>query len=219
MKIKTVASIAAISLALLPAAYTRAQDAASAQANQGGSAAIAGQDEAMQMVAAQAYLKNKLNAKDAKPGSEFRAELSDSVQLKNGPKLPCGTALVGTVVSDDSQTAGTSKLALRFTQANLKDGKTIPIKATIVGVYGPESETAQNYNVSPGQQQANTWTPNQLKIDEVNVVAGADLHSVIGAQNSGVIVSKKENFKLSTGSEFALAIEAQGAAQSSRAAN
>ncbi len=30
--------------------------------------------------------------------------------------------------------SGTSKLALRFTNAKLKNGQTVPIKATIVGI-------------------------------------------------------------------------------------
>ncbi len=215
MRLSIVASIAAMSLAILPASFTRAQDISSPQANMNGSAAIAGQNEAMRMVPAQAYLKNKLDAKDAKPGTEFRAELSNSVRLKSGPRLPRGTMLVGKVVPDDSAVTGTSKLALRFTQADLKDGKVIPIKATIVGVYGPESQTAQGYDVAPGQQQANDWSPKQLKIDEVGAISGADLHSAIGGQNSGVIVStKKDDFKLGIGSEFALAIAAQGTTQS-----
>ncbi len=74
------------------------------------------------MVPARAYLTHKLDAKNSAPGTPFTANLSEAVQLKNGPKLPRGTELVGTVAADDMQLSGTSKLALRITVAHLKDG-------------------------------------------------------------------------------------------------
>jgi hypothetical protein len=166
---------------------------------------------AAQMVPARAYLKNKLDAKHAQPGTTFTANLSESVQLKNGPKLPRGTQLTGAVTANDTQTDGTSRLALTIAEAHLKNGETIPVKATIVGVWGPEDETAQGYNVAPGEQEANDWTESFLTIDEVNATPGTDLHSEIASQNSGVFVTKKKNsdVKLAAGSELAVAIAKQ----------
>lgn len=46
-----------------------------------------------------------------------------------------------------------------------------------------------------------------LQIDEIGALSGVDLHSRIASKNSGVFVStKKDDMKLSAGSEFALAI-------------
>jgi hypothetical protein len=205
--------VAALSLALLLPGLTYAQSTVNSQsaddsANQ--SDAVAAQ-QAAQMVPVRAYLKNKLDAKHAQPGTTFTATLSESVQLKNGPQLTRGTQLAGTVTTNDKQADGTSRLALNITEAHLKNGETIPVKATIVGVWGPEEETAQGYNVAPGEQEANDWTRPFLTIDEVNATSGADLHSAIASQNSGVLVTRKKNsdVKLAAGSELALAIAKQ----------
>lgn len=174
---------------------------------QTGSTSQYGRQEAKQMVAARAYLLNKLDANDMKPGADFRAKLADDVQLKNGPKLGKGTELIGKIGTDDLNIQGTSKLALCINQARLKNGKTIPVKATIVGVYGPESQNTQGYYIAPGQEQPNDWTPSIVRIDQINAVGGVDLHSRIAGQNSGVFVStKKDDVKLAAGSELALAI-------------
>lgn len=162
--------------------------------------------EAQEMVPAQAYLRHKIDAKDCKPGSRFTATLADNVQLKNGPRLDKGTELIGTVATDTMHKDNT-RLALRITQARMKDGKVIPVKATVVGIYAPESETIQGNSVAPGQEAANDWTSNTLKVDQLNAVKGVDLHSTIDGRNSAVFVSnKKEDVKISAGSELALAI-------------
>jgi hypothetical protein len=104
-----------------------------------------------------------------------------------------------------------TRLALRITQARTKDGKLIPLKATVVGIYAPESENVQGFNVAPGQEAANDWTPKTLKVDQLNAVKGVDLHSTIDGRNSAVFVSnKKEDVKISAGSELALAIAQSG---------
>jgi hypothetical protein len=211
---------AALSMALLLPGLIYAQDTVNSQPSQDSASqsdGIAAQ-EAAQMVPARAYLRDKFDARKAQPGAQFTASLSESVQLKNGPKLPRGTELVGTVTSNDKQADGTSKLALTIAQAHMKNGETIPVKATIVGVWGPEDETAQGYNVSPGEEEANDWTGKTLTIDEIGAVSGVDLHSKIGGDNSGVFVAKKnKNVKLSAGSELALAIAPQGNGQQSAA--
>ena len=205
-------SIAALSMALVLPAAVSAQSSMRPQSSQGSAdtPSLAGQGEAAQMVPAQAYLLRKLDAKDMKPGSQFIARLSETVHLKNGPELPRGTELLGKVSTDDMQLKGTSKLALRINEARLKDGKTVPVKATIVGVYAPESESMNGSNVVPGQEQANDWTNKILRVDQLDAVGGVDLHSRVNGNNSGVFVStKKDDFKIAGGSELALAIAAQ----------
>jgi hypothetical protein len=152
--------------------------------------------EAEIMVPAQAALSRDLVANKDQVGETFRATLSDTVHLKNGPELPRGTGLVGKVVEDDMSMKGTSKLALRFTNADLKDGKTIPIRATIVSVYRPSANQNTHY-----------WTDQTLQVDQIGVLKGVDLHSRISRANSGVFVSTTDDhIKLAAGSELALAI-------------
>jgi hypothetical protein len=183
--------------------------------SQNGNTPIRGRHEAMKMVPARAALDHTLDADKTKPGYEFRATLAKSVRLDNGVELPSGTMLLGRVATDDMNEAGTSKLALRFTQADLRDGQVVPIKATIVGVFKPESMNSEGYPVAPGDQVPNSWNDGTLAVDQINVLSGVDLHSRISSRNSGVFVStKKDDVKLNSGSEMTLAIAPRNSQQS-----
>lgn len=162
--------------------------------------------QAKLMVPAQAHLVSTLDARKIKTGSSFRAELSNTIHLKNGTELPRGTSLIGRVVTDHMQADGTSRLALLFTRAQLKNGKAIPIKATIVGYAPASSMSSYGYDATP----ANTWTSSTLQVDQLGAISGVDLHSKIGSKNSGVFVSrKKDEMRFSSSGQFALAIAAR----------
>jgi hypothetical protein len=202
-------TLAALSMALCLPGFIYAQSEMNSQSSLNSSTTPNSNQmrEARQMVPARAYLLNKLDANEMKPGAQFEARLSQTVHLKNGTELPKNTQLVGTVSTDDMQLHGTSKLALRITEARLRDGKMLPVKATIVGLYAPETENDQGYVVSPGDEEANGWNQNELSIHEVNAISGVDLHSRIDGSNSGVFVAtKKDNVKIAAGSELALAL-------------
>ena len=199
--------VAAIAFVVLSPQFAHARAAENSQGSLSNANPPAAQQEAMQMVPAQGDLVKPIDARKAQPGNQFRVVLSDTVHLKNGIELPHGTALIGLVSTDDMHLSGTSKLALRFTKAELKNGKVLPIKATIVGVFPPAEQDAEGYPVAAGNQDTNNWTSHMLQIDEIGALSGVDLHSRIASKNSGVFVStKKDDMKLSAGSEFALAI-------------
>lgn len=169
-----------------------------------------GHREAIKMVPARAVLVKGLDARDAPAGSAFQAKLVQKVHLKDGTELPSGTMLMGTIVQDDMQTQGRSKLALRINNAQMKDGKSVPVKATIVGVDRPHSTDAQNIGVGEGDEMPNSWNDGMLQVDQLGVVPGVDLHSKVASQNSGVFVStKKDDVSLRAGSELELAIAGQ----------
>jgi hypothetical protein len=171
----------------------------------------AGATEATQMVRAEAVLSKKLDARKVQAGEQFQATLSEKVRLKDGTELPRGTELIGTVAEDAMQTSGTSSLALKFTQADLKNGKVIPIKATIVSVFPADNEEAVD---------SNFWTPDILQVDQESAMSGVDMHSKIADTNSGEFVSKKADVKLPEGFGIALAIGApQGAQQDAAGSN
>jgi hypothetical protein len=192
MKLSTTAlSVATLSLAMISSV----------------SAQSTGQREADHMVAARASLSHALDADHTAPGSQFRATLRDNVRLSDGTQLRRGDALLGNVTTDDTNTAGKSHLALRFTSAVLKNGQTVPVKATIVALYTPDNLVSDDYDAT--QQIPNGWTDGTLRVDQIGVVKGVDLHSSIASDNSGVFVSAQNDVKLPAGSEIALAISAQ----------
>jgi len=203
-------AIAAVSLVLLSPNLARAEGV---QAAAGVNAPVMSQkaapgaaSEAQQMVRARAALTRTWDANKLKPGDRIEAKLADTVHLKNGTELPNGSTLMG-VVATDNMHPGNSKLALRFTEVKTKHGKVIPITATVVGVYGPESTNGLGYDIAAGDQQPNSWQSSELQIDQIDALSGVDLHSRIAGQNSGVFVTtKKDDVKLKEGSELSLAI-------------
>jgi len=191
-------STAALSLATFSLAVLVPLSSASAQN---------GQREADRMVRARASLNHTLDADHTAPGYQFRATLSDNVHLSDGVELHRGDALLGRVTTDDMNTPGRSRLAIRFNQAVLKNGQTVPIKATIVSLYPPGDFLNNSYST---EQIPNTWNDGTLRVDQIGAVKDVDLHSRISSQNSGVFVStKKEDVKIPAGSEIALAITAR----------
>lgn len=202
MKIHTkFMAIATAALALPLLTYT-----GTAHAEDAGSQPMAKQ-EAAAMVPANVALQNNLDARKVHAGDTFTAKLAGTARLEDGTKLPTGTILKGQVVTDDLQMKGNAKMALRFDQAQLKDGKMIPIKATIVGVCGPSSSDVSGNDVNPGDQMPNNWTASTLQVDQIDALPGVDLHSRIGGQASGLfLTSKKSDIKLDRGSELQLAL-------------
>ncbi|MGB6721967.1 MAG: hypothetical protein WBE72_14310 [Terracidiphilus sp.] len=163
----------------------------------------AAQQEAAQMVSASAHLVKTLDARKAQAGTQFEAIMDGTVHLKNGTELPHGTLLIGTVATDQMRHGGASRLALRFTQAKLRDGKTVPIHAMIAGIAAPADELGYTQS----DDGPPSWSRQTLRVDEIGVESDVDLHSGIAGANSGVLVStKKDDVKLAAGSRLSLAI-------------
>ncbi len=162
------------------------------------------QAAAAQMVPAQAVLETTIDAKKMKPGEQIRAKLIDTVQLKNGVELPKDTALVGIIATDKMKQGGPSTLALRFTQADVNDGKVIPIQAAIMGTAEPDYSVYSDYMSVPAPS---AWNGKTLRFDGIGIVSGFDLHSRIAGRNSAVLVStKKDNLTLDSQTQLSLAL-------------
>jgi len=144
--------------------------------------------EAAKMVPANASFTSVIDSQKMQVGAQFRVKLTTKVHLDNNTELPAGTILVGQIVKDDTQSGGAAKLALRFTEADLKGGKTVPIKATIVDVYALYNEGNNALVIHPLD-----WNGKTAIVDQVGVFSGVDLHSKIDSPNSGVFVSSKKN--------------------------
>jgi hypothetical protein len=208
-KYLTTLAIAAILVALPSAGFAQEANVQSGQDSQNTQATSDAGQQAGRMVPATAVLATDIDSRKMPPGSAFQAKLQDKVRLEGGPELPAGTILSGRVVNDDTQAGGTAKLALQFTEAQLKNGQAVPIKATIFNVYNVTDDDAPTAN-------SLQWNGVTLGVDQIDVVSGVDLHSRIAGPNSGVFVStKKEDIKLSRsiGVDLAIAPSAGGTQQ------
>lgn len=204
-------SVAAIALTLLTPQLAQASAVDDSKADlRDIPLTMAPQAKAQLMVPAQAALTQTLDARKVQPGQQFRITLSKTVQLKDGPELPRGTQLVGTVATGTASANDKSKMELRFTHAELKSGKVVPITATIVGIYAPVNLDSDGRAAIDGTQEPNTWTSQILEVDQIEPQSGVELQSTIASEISGTLVStKKSAIKLPAGSEIALAIAVQ----------
>ena len=204
-------SAAALLFFCSPLTHAQSQNAQSTSTN--GNSSARAQEEASQMVPAHATLEQTVDAKDYHAGEQLRARLGEDVQLKNGPNLPNGTVLIGEVSAVSTQ-AGSSRLALRFTQARLNNGATVPIKAMIVAIEAASLPPVDGE--SSAVPTRDLWNSHVYRVDQVRAVSGADLHSSITSRDSAVIVSPKKNdVKIGEGSriDLALAEQSKGNAQ------
>ncbi len=215
MKSHTILALfaAALTSAVLssPAAHAGSLDSSTTTGNTAKMATA--KREAAQMVPAVAVLMQTIDARKAHSGELFRARLTQTVELKSGAALPKGTELVGKIVKDAMKPDGTSTLALRFTAADMKQGTSVPIVATIVGVappeYGDESSSSDD-SLMPS-----AWTQAELMVEQIGALPGFDLHSSIASPDSATFTSKKKSeVKLADRTQFSLAIA--GRSKSSR---
>ena len=167
--------------------------------------------EAAKMVPANASFTSVIDSQKMQVGAQFRVKLTTKVHLDNNTELPAGTILVGQIVKDDTQSGGAAKLALRFTEADLKGGKTVPIKATIVDVYALYNDGMSTNNGVVTHPL--DWNAKTTVVNQVGVISDVDLHSNIASSNSGVFVSTKKDIKLTPNTGVELAIEASSGQQ------
>ena len=153
---------------------------------------------AMRMVPAQVVVTKTIDGKKSQAGQQFELELTSKAKLQSGQELPKGSVLMGTIVTNEMNSKGTSKLVLRITQARLKDGKTIPVQAVITGAYSQDSLNAQYGNSG--------WAPGQINVQQNGTLGSLNLISRVGGTDSGTFETKKDNVKLDRGSALSLAI-------------
>jgi hypothetical protein len=149
-----------------------------------------------QLVAANAELVTKLDAKTAKAGDMVTAKLTSSVRLPGGTELKRNTLLTGHI--DQAEAAvnnGVSTIVLTFDRAQPKGGQAIAIKSTIVGIY-PNGTDLVTPDLNP-----------QMKIEEAPSSAhGYSLTSDVQGSTSGVLKADGKNVHVGDGTELQFAV-------------
>jgi hypothetical protein len=173
-----------------------------------GSAVAQDQPQTTELVEGNAQLDNRLDTKSAKQGEALTAKLTDSIKTSQGVKLPRNTRLLGHVDQvKASENGSPSTLVITFDKAQLKDGKDIAIKATIVAV-SPQGE--------PQEIPMNVASDGMF-LQQAGTIAGVSLHSAVQDSSSGTLTGDHRNIKLAPGTELLVAIAAPPAAASSGA--
>ena len=166
-----------------------------------------------------ARLVTPLNSQTAKVGEPVTAKLDRSVKIANGDSLPKGTELAGNLSAVQSaEGRSAASVSIVFTVAELKSGKKIPIKATLLRAYPP----SVNSNSGEGDELADP-TPAQVSSEyavdqEPGALHDIALNAAVANPNSGTFSKKSGNFKLASGSYLEIGVAPAGAGNATGAA-
>ena len=165
-----------------------------------------------------ARLVTPLNSQTAKVGEPVTAKLDGSVKIANGT-LPKGTELAGNISAvQAAEGRSVASISIVFTTAELKDGKKIPIKATLLGAYPPsadsDSEDGYNFTALTPAQVSSAYAVDQ----EPGALRGIALNAAVANANSGTFSKKSGNFKLAPGSYLEVAVAPAGEGNAASAA-
>jgi hypothetical protein len=94
---------------------------------------------AQSLVGVNTRLDRTLDSKSAAVGQVVTAKLDGTVTTADGTKLPRGTELVGKIAEVKNANGSPVSVSLLFTSAKLKDGKEVPVKATVLAAF-PEAD-------------------------------------------------------------------------------
>jgi hypothetical protein len=134
-------------------------------------------------------LTKGLDAKKLLPGAVIQTRLVEPVRFADGTKLPAGAWLNATVAEDDMQIDSKVKLALRFTEARIKNGNIIPIKATILAV-----------------ETRSVPVPNNPDAVETVLLVPANLNNQADNIDIPGVTTMKNDIKLPMGTKMELAL-------------
>lgn len=160
-------------------------------------------------------LLTPLDSQTARIGQPVAVKLNDSVKITTGETLPKGTELVGSVSEVKSADGSNpASVTVVFNTAELKGGKKVPVKATLLAAYPANGgDGLDEVGPAPSHVEAK-YTVDQ----EPGALRGVSLKSAVENPASGTFSKQKGNFKLAAGSFLQLAVGPASANGSTSAA-
>ena len=164
----------------------------------------------MRLVTTNAQLVRTVDSKNAAQGQIVTAKLTSSLKNAGTTELPKGTMLVGKVEQVKmSNNGGPGQLSIVFDQAQISGGKTVPIKATLLGAYPENTGDYWADTGTSGSEQAvqpRFIAADQTIDQEPGTLGHVALHSAVQSNASGVFINKDGNVDLKRGTRFQIAI-------------
>jgi hypothetical protein len=192
-------SFGAATASLLFAGAALAQPPASTQQNM--------KQQSWNLVGVDAQLQQGLNTKNARPGQSVEARLYRTVKTASGMRLDRGTALLGKIERVQASTnLRPAVLSLVFTKAQLRNGRTIPVKVTIIGAY-PADEAQLFLDGDQTIPPAPRHISNKASfVQEPGGLNRISLHSAVKNSDSATFRDKRGNLKLEDGTFLQIGI-------------
>jgi hypothetical protein len=178
----------------------------------------AGAASAQSLAGVTTRLDKTLDSGSAKTGEAITAKLDSSVTTPDGVKLPRGTELIGTVAEVKSAPNGPVSLTLVFNTAKMKDGKQIPVKATLVGAYTASEGDDASYgslSMAPAPTKVN---PDDTFNQQPGALRHITMTSAVKNSASGTFTSSNGNFKLTAGTYLQFGVDGPASGSHTNAA-
>lgn len=167
-------------------------------------------NSSMQLAGATARLDKALNTQNATQGEAVEAKLQGKVKTADGVELPGGTELSGTVSAvQASANGGPSRISVRFDEAKLKDGKTVPVKVIVTGAY-PSSENQMATYGEENMGSAPRWVRGEKYDQEAGILSHIAMTSRVSGHNSATFSDSKGDVKLKAGTYLQVGISPRG---------
>jgi hypothetical protein len=169
----------------------------------------------IQMVNLIATVDKSIDTKKAKAGDPFNAKVATAGKLDDGTEVAIGSVLEGHVDSvTPSQNKGDSVLTVTIDKLDIKNGKEIPIKATITGVASTSDEDDKGYSDPssyratsiPATRPASTQDPNGPKAP--HSVPDLKLTSSPHDAASGTFTYAKKNLHMNNSFQLQVSVAA-----------
>lgn len=169
-----------------------------------GGAAMA---QSLTMTGVNARLNHTLDSKNAVPGQIVSVKIDHAVKTVDGIDLPKGTELMGKVDQvHSSENGGPATLSIVLNQAQMKDGKQVPVKATLIGAYPPGQHSDDLYGTET-MGPAPRHISMQEKVDqEPGVLSHTSMTSSVKSHDSAVFRKDNGDVRLAAGTYFQMGI-------------
>jgi hypothetical protein len=179
----------------------------------------AGAAFAQSLTGVNARLVRPLDSQTAAQGQPVTAKLDGSVKTADGVKLPKGTELIGKIADVQASKNGSpASVSLVFTTAQLKDGKQIPVKATLLAAYPADQDIQAQYSDATMNAVADNVNGDHTVDQEPGALPGIALTASVKDPNSGTFTKTTGNFKLTAGTYLQLGVGPAAAGSSTSAA-
>lgn len=157
----------------------------------------------LQLKSTNAKLNHTLNSNHVELGQRVTAHLTMDLRTADGVKLPRDTKLIGKVSRIQHGKNKWMSISLVFTKAQLKNGHTIPIKATLLGAMPP----AYGYGAADHFPDSSSLIASNAAMDqEPGSLHHIALHSSVQSRNSGTFQSKRGKIDLRAGTQLRIGI-------------
>ncbi|MFZ0274182.1 MAG: hypothetical protein WB524_21480 [Acidobacteriaceae bacterium] len=160
---------------------------------------------AQSLVGVNAKLDRTLDSKNATVGQAVTAKLDGSVTL-DGTRLGRGVELIGKVAEVKNAEGSPASVTLLFTSAKLKDGKEIPVKATLLAAYPEVDPVGESLGDGSGLPAPAHVDADRTFDQEPGALSRVAMNSAVKNADSGTFSSTNGNFKLLAGTNLQVGV-------------